>query len=262
MHIADPFRIKIAVHYAQHELRKLFPGVRDAAAWQSLDAEIAEWPKKLLPRDFWNGVHGISMGFRLKSIVPWLTSLNMHWAEKELPLAELWFGGRFDLLASLDIPESAATLREWLSLPENKELLEKTRKNMAEKAAETAPRDDFPLFVVKKDGDKLRVIDGNRRLLQAIANEKNTLPAVVGEPIGQPALYEHWVPTSLLVDLIFWHKRQIENGRDNTKTAARLIAELIRDSSAGRYEFVNRAVHRDDEIHLRLRKAVEEITPL
>ena len=38
-----------------------------------------------------------------------------------------------------------------------------------------------------------------------------------------------------------------------------MIAELIRNSSAGRKEFNERAVHRDDELHLKLAEAVKII---
>ncbi|TSC52813.1 MAG: hypothetical protein LiPW39_538, partial [Parcubacteria group bacterium LiPW_39] len=72
-------------------------------------------------------------------------------------------------------------------------------------------------------------------------------------------LFEHWVPTSLLVDLVFWHKRQLELGRETTEAVARTIAELIRDSSAGRIELAQRAVHRDDEADERLLQAVAKI---
>ena len=82
---------------------------------------------------------------------------------------------------------------------------------------------------------------------------------MAGESIAEPPIFEHWVPTSLLVDLIFWHKRQMEVGKDTTETTAQMIAELIRNSSAGRKEFNERAVHRDDELHLKLAEAVKII---
>lgn len=257
-HLFDPFRQKIAVRYAQHELRKLLPSLRKASLWKLIDKQIEEWSEKLLFRDFWNGIHGISIGFRLKSLVPWITSLNMQWAEKDVAVDELWFGGKFGPIASLGVSEASLEVRESLFLPKHRKLLEQTRKNLVEKSVESAPRDDFPIFVVRKE-EKLRVIDGNRRLLQAIVNQKNTIRAFAGEPIAEPPLYEHWVPTSLLVDLVFWYKRQVQIGRKTTNAVARIIAELIRDSSAGRLEFAQRSIHRDNEIHMRLLGAVAKI---
>ncbi len=82
---------------------------------------------------------------------------------------------------------------------------------------------------------------------------------MVGEPVGEPVLYEHWVPTSLLVDLVFWYKRQVRAGHETTEVVARLIAELIRDSSAGRIEFVERSIHRDKKLEVQLLDAVAKI---
>jgi len=263
-HLSEPFRQKIAIRYAQQEFRKLLPQLRNQVLWQSIDEQIKNWYEELSIRNFWNAIHGISMGFRLKSLVPWITSLNIKWAEKEVPIEELWFGGKFGPIASLGGSESAAEVKEKLFLPENQKLFEQTRQKLEQEWIKTAPRDNFPIFVVRKShGDssekKLRVIDGNRRLLQAIVDKKDSILATVGEPVGEPVLYEHWVPTSLLVDLVFWCKRQVRAGRETTEVVARLIAELIRDSSAGRVEFAERSIHRDKKLDVQLLEAVAKI---
>lgn len=227
-HLYELLRRKIAICYAQHEMRKLLPKLREASLWRSIDKQIRGWYEELSIRNFWNGIHGISMGFRLKSLVPWITSVNIKWEEKNVPVKELNFGGKF----------STVYLKSGV--------------------LKTAPRDHFPIFVLVKKG-KLVVIDGNRRLLKAIADKKDTISAFVGKPIAKPVLYEHWVPTSILVDLVFWHEQQALFGREITETIARTIAELIRDSSAGRIEFAERAIHKDDEIHMRLLLAVTKI---
>lgn len=263
-HLSESLRREIAVRYVQQEFRKLLPQLRDDVLWQSIDEQVQKWYEELSIRNFWNAIHGISMGFRLKSLVPWITSFNVQWSEKEVPLDELWFGGKFGPIKSLGCSESAKEVKEKLFLPENQKLLEQTRQKLEEEAAKTAPRDKFPIFVVRKShGDStektLRVVDGNRRLLQAIVNKKDTIGAVVGEPVGEPALYEHWVPTSLLVDLVFWYKRQIRAGRETTEVVARAIAQLIRDSSAGRIEFAERSIHRDKKLDVQLLEAVAKI---
>ena len=257
-HFDEPLRRRIAIQFAQKEMRKLLPKFRDASIWQSMDKQIEEWQEKLGMIAFWNGIHGISMGFGSKSLIPLITSLNIKWTEKDLPVEELWFGGKFFTVSHLENAESAAAVKEQLFQPDNKELLEKTIKLMKERATETAPRNDYPIFAIRKE-EKLRVIDGNRRLLQAIANGKNTIKAYVGEPIAKPPIYEHWVPTQILVELVFWHKQQTLSGRDTTDATAKVIAELIRDTSAGRLEFAEHGVHRDDKIHMKLFKAVQKI---
>lgn len=257
-HLSDPFRRSIAVRYAQQELRKLLPQFQDEAIWESIDKQVEQWWDALSVRNFWNGIHGISMGFRLKSLVPWLTSLHIQWIEKDAPVEELWFGGKFGPIKELDISGASTAVKQIIFLPEHRELLKQTRKRLKGLLDESAPRDDYPIFVVRKEG-QLRVIDGNRRLLKAIVNQKERIRAVVGEPTADPPFYEHWVPTSLLVELVFWHKQQVQAGRDTIDITARNIVELIRDSSAGRIEFFERAVHKDDEIHVKLSERVEQI---
>lgn len=258
-HLSNYSRREIAVRFIQHEFRKLLPALRDASLWQMIDSEIRKWYEELSMRNFWNGVHGISMGFRLKSIVPWITSLNVQWTEKDVPIEELWFGGKFDSVVPQAGSESVSDVKEWVYRLENKDILEQIQKNQEERSIQTAPRDDFPIFVVLKDG-KLRIIDGNRRVLRVLlANGENSIRAAVGEPTAKPVFYEHWVPTQLLVDLVFWYKRQAELGWETTDATAKVIAELIRDSSAGRIEFAECSIHRDDELHMRLLRAVDGV---
>lgn len=95
--------------------------------------------------------------------------------------------------------------------------------------------------------------------MRAIANGEDKLKSYVGTPLAEPLIYEHWVPTSLLVELVFWHKRQAQSGRDTIETVARNIAELIRDSSAGRREFVERTIRKSDETHMLLLNSVTKI---
>lgn len=257
-HLYEPLRIKIAVQYVQGEMRKLFPELREEVLWSAMDKQIEDWYKNLGVRNFWNATHGISMGFRLKSLVPWITSLNIKWEEKEIPIKDLWFGGQFGPIKEMECSQSAADVKDKIFQEENKEILDKSKKILREKRDETASRDYFPIFVVKKK-EKFTVIDGHRRLLQAIVDKKENILAVVGEPIAEPPLFEHWIPTSLLVDLVFGHKRQMESGNDTTETTARMIAELVRNSSAGRKEFNERAVHQDDELHFKLAGVVNKI---
>ena len=218
-HLYEPLRRQIAIQYIQHEWRKLFPRLHGKELWQSIDKQIADWYEVLTIRNFWNAIHGITIGFRLTSIVPWITSLNIKWEEKDIPINELEYS---------------------------------KQKN------DGKPLNNDPIFVIRKE-EKLRVIDGNNRVIKAITEGKTSIRAFVGEPTAEPPLFEHWVPTSLLVDLVFWHKKHFQADRDTTETIAKTIAELIRDSSAGQIEFEERAVHKDDEIHMKLLEAVQKI---
>lgn len=258
-HLSEPLRRKIATNYIQHEFRKLFLQLRGQSIWQLMDEQVEKWYEQLSIRNFWNAIHGITMGFRLTSIVPWITSLNIKWVEEDIAIDDLWLRAKFHPVTPPDISESVQEVRKWLLAPEHNQILEQTKKYFAEKANETESRDYFPIFVVRKDKEKLRVIDGNGRLLKTIISGEKKIKAFVGEPVTEPILYEHWVPTSLLVDLVFWHKRQKELKKETTENTAKVIAELIRDSSAGRIEFTERAIHKDDEIHKQLLQAVTKI---
>jgi hypothetical protein len=231
------------------------PQLRDLKTWEVIDHGVGEWYERLAPENFWNTIHGMSIGLRLKSLVPILTSLNVKWAEKDIAVNELWFGGKFGPIKIFNCAESVSDLKLYLTQPENKEVFKQELKASDERSLETTPRDHFPVFVVRED-EKYRVIDGNRRLLRAILKNQDNIFAAVGEPRGTPMLYEHWVPTSLLVDLVFWHNKQMMSGIDITAETAKVIFEMIRNSSMGRREFENRAVHRDDETHKKLLDAV------
>ena len=75
----------------------------------------------------------------------------------------------------------------------------------------------------------------------------------------KPVFYEHWVPTTLLIDLVYLYKWQNISGRENTVKYAETIAEIIRDTSAGQFEFFERVIHEDDEVYAELSKMVSEI---
>jgi len=263
-HLYEPLRRQIAVKYAQQESRKLFPSLLNASAWKSIDKSIISWYNpndKFSIRTLYNGIHGISMGFRLKSLVPWLTSLNIAWKETEVPLAELWFGGQFGPIKFLKVSERAADVQKNIFKSQNKIILKKTQDIILSENQKTAPRDNFPVFAVLKlhygsSQKTLRVIDGNRRLVKAILNKKKTILTAVGEPLSDPVLCEHWVPTQILVDLVFWYEEQIKAGRDTTSETAKIIAELIRHTSAGRTEFAERSIHKEEKTHKVLLTAV------
>ena len=216
-------------------MRKLLPAVRDEETWRLIDAQIASWYEALTIRNFWNAVHGISLGFHLTNFVSWITSVNIKWEERDVSVDDLWFGSR-RLADTLMVEESAPMVREGLFLSEHTQLRTEEQEKNEEILNSTAPRDQFPIFVIRKDKNRLRVVDGNTRLLHAIFSQKTTIRAVVGEPIGGSVFSEQWVPTSLLVDVVFWHEQQGLLKRDTTQACAVVIAELIRDSSAGQKE--------------------------
>lgn len=246
-HLSEPLRRSIAVRYVQHELRKLLPSLRDAVAWSTVDADVLRWfdgnPTLAPVRDFWNGVHGISMGFKLKHIVPYVTSLHLTWREEDIDIDALKFGSVLEEIHATRYDPSVSNVRRWFFDPLHHKELAAARTAHEERSAQTVPRDDYPIFVTRKDG-VLRVHDGNRRLLRAILFGQPTILAVIGEPCGEPLLFEHWVPTSLLLDLVSLHRyRFAMEDNDATRHIAETIARLIRHSTAGIHELNHRCLH-------------------
>lgn len=262
-HITDPFRIKIAVGYVQHELRKLFPNIKDPQTWQVLDQAVLDMAENKNPtlapiRDFWNGVDGISQGFRLKNIVTRLTSLHYHWEEKNIGITDLTFGTTFEELDMFPAHITAEVVQQWYFDPKNKSQLAKALLAHKKRSSQTAPRDQFPLIVFQKD-ERILVSDGNRRLLQVILNQQPKVRVYLGKAIASPDIYEQWVPTSFFTNLVSINRYYSKTLPKITQSVAMVIACSIKDSQAGRYEFFQRSLHQNAEADLKLSQAVKSI---
>jgi len=64
-HLQESIRLKIATDYLRHEMRKIFPSIRNKKIWKIIDEEIINLPnnKTMAPvRDFWNFVDAICLG--------------------------------------------------------------------------------------------------------------------------------------------------------------------------------------------------------
>lgn len=264
-HLYDPLRRKIATDYIHHELRKLFPSIRDKKMWAQLDNDVLKWwnenPTMAPIRDFWNGLHGISMGFKLKNIAAWLTSANIKWEEKETSIENLWFGSTLDDLKQISEKPSAKEVRDWFFDPSHKSSFDIARQRAQKEVETTTKRNHFPIIAIKKQG-KLIVTDGNRRLLQTILENKDSILAAVGEPIAEPLIFESWIPTSMLCELVSLNRYWSTIGIDRSANFAEIIAELIKTSLAGRIEFLERATQNSLESDLKLVKIVEELLNL
>lgn len=149
-HFYEPIRREIATRYAQHEFRKLLPQLREESLWKSIDQQIENWYEELSERNFWNAIHGISMGFRLKSLVPLITSLNLKLEEKEVPIEEFWFGGKFDAVGDLGSSESASDVKEKIFLPESEEILKDVQERQKNILQELPPEIMIPHLLFTK----------------------------------------------------------------------------------------------------------------
>jgi hypothetical protein len=72
-------------------------------------------------------------------------------------------------------------------------------------------------------------------------------------------VFESWVPTPVLLELVLAHRRSHEIGNKNTEATARVIADLVVHSSSGRYEFAKRCIDADHVIDQELLLEFEKI---
>lgn len=71
-----------------------------------------------------------------------------------------------------------------------------------------------------------------------------TINIALGTPIKNPMLFEHWVPTSTLINLVHVHYYSKSFLKQNiTKEIATTIAALVKHSTAGQFEFKNRSLN-------------------
>jgi len=86
-HLSEKIREEVAVSYMKHELRKIFPSI------DTKEVDNLMKNKELnTPRDFWNGLHGISMGFKLKNILFLATAENITWQKLTVDITDITFG--------------------------------------------------------------------------------------------------------------------------------------------------------------------------
>ena len=237
-HLSDLLRRKIAVQYLQHELRKLFPSLRNSSAWENIDNEVGRWfcdnPELAPVRDFWNGFHGIVCGFKLKNLLPWLTSQNIIWQEQDLSIDQLYFGNNFSALKPFAANPTAREVREWYFHQNHQTELKDAQEVLIKYSNSTSPRDNFPIVVVFEK-NQWRVIDGNRRLLKAIFEQRAKVSAVAAHISKEPKFFETWVPTSVLLELVWLNQREFGWLGLATKPIAKTIAALIKGSQAGQH---------------------------
>ncbi len=242
-HLYDPIRRGIAEMYIKHELRKFFPSVRDITTWQQIDVDVDKWysgsPSFAPVRDFWNGLHGISMGFKLKNVVTRLTSKNVKWELNDVAVTDLSFGANFVELKALGNHPRAVDVQEYLFSEENKDILNELKKRDVLESEKTFNRDKDPI-IVSSPNKELSVVDGNRRLLHAIITNQLSIKAYTGTVVSEPELFEYWVPTSSLIDLVANHRYFQKQNESYTLSVAVVIGELVKNSAAGRIELVHR----------------------
>lgn len=252
-HIFEPIRLEIAVSYLKGELRKLFSGLR-GKSWEKLDKEIellASNPNLAFPRDFWNGIWGIAMGFKLKiGMLDYITAENVVWKKENLSVSRFQFGVKFH--SKNHLPLSA---QERIVYYQKNPVEVKKDYQKAQKLSKTSEsRDELPIIAMEKivKGQLvLSIYDGNRRLQKAILEERRKILAYTGKfRTKKKVPLNFWLPTPLIMELVWRAKSCFDE--EKTIKAKKILTTLrsfLRFSESGWYELENRAVTSNEKFN-------------
>jgi len=250
-HLYEPIREEIAISYIQHEFRKLLWKV-PGKYFPAIDKDIADWmnsPQLATPRDFWNGFHGIAMGFKLKiGLIYLITAENIKWSKENHPTLNLWFGvEQKETLTIKSGKISVKEVSEFYSKIENRAKKKQFIRLNQKLSEETPPRDRHPIIVIEKMEDKQlvnSVYDGNRRLSKAALNGKRKILTYLGTYTTEKRIPQnYWIPTSLLMDNLFFAKIAYDQKDERLfEHYMEILKDMLSKSDSAVYEMKERAL--------------------
>jgi hypothetical protein len=256
-HLYEQIRREIGVDYVRHELRKYLPSIK-GEVWKRIDQDIEGWfdeaPFLYPVRDFWNGVHGIMMGFKLYShLLNFITGENVRWTKEEIELELLNFGTVNSLVKEM-VPEGNEVRLAMSGYLKNERLRKSHLEEMQKWYEITEERSTNPIIVTQKriEGkDKLVVYDGNGRTTLAVLKGRGKILAYVGRFVDERRQPEnYWLPTSLLMEIVHFVKKAREMGDDNLYGSyVRVLRDMLDRSESGRYEMLNRVVPKGSKFY-------------
>ena len=250
-HIHEPIRSEIAKSYVQHEFRKLLWRI-PKEYFKKIDKDISDWlisPELAIPRDFWNGFHGIAMGFKLKiGLIYLITAENIKWKKVDYPVEKLWFGvEQRETKLIRDGKLSAKEVKNYYSKRENISHKMKFLKLNDKLSKETSPRDRHPIIAIQGTVDKelvYSVHDGNRRLAKAILENKKNILAYLGTyETKEKEPRNYWIPTSVLMDNLFFAKTAYDQKSEELfNNYMETLKDMLKKSESSVYEMKERAL--------------------
>lgn len=252
-HLEEKIRQEVAREYIKHEIKKLFIGL-PKDYFSKIDKEIEGWAysnELSWPRDFWNGFHGIAMGFKLKiGLIYLVTAENIVWRKKILNADELYFGVSNSATDTVGNEErSAKAMKEFFENNSKQRKIELAKTKIYRKGGEN--REEDPIIVVERD-DRLSIYDGNGRFTKKILEGKYQIDAFVGSYKSQEKFPKnYWLPTSLLMDNLYYLYEAIKN-KDEILIDAyiKILKDMISHSESGKYEFWERALTSKNELRM------------
>ncbi len=259
-HLHEKVRRDIAEEYFSHEFRKFFSTVSEKETWEKIDRDIGSWYQEhynFAPiRDFWNGLHGISRGFKLKNIVSFLTSEHISWTIEEMEIDSFYFMAAFDVFEKIGEKPSVLQVKQFVeNLAQNeREFLEKEYQTVYSHPNNV---DHYAVMVVERNGKNV-ILEGNRRVMKALLGSVPKIKVAFGKQVGTPLIFNDWIPTSLLQDLASLNRADAYGKSASTEAIAEVIVGFVQNSTIGQQEFFERAVSIKNEYDKKLMEIVED----
>lgn len=235
-HLSEEIRFEVAISYLKHELRKLFPTISEVEV-----EKLVENKNLALPRDFWNGIHGVGMGFKLHiGFIYLLTAENITWTYETIDIKSLSFGVDRDLtqMASSRSVEKVVEFLEANPSEYEKYLIEFKKTWVDDKRRETDP----VIIAEKKAG--LAIYEGNGRLEKMIMDKVETTKGYIGRyTTDKKVPLNYWLPTSVIMDFLLFVYRAIdEKDQELFENQMHVLRSMLRDSQSGKIELMERAL--------------------
>lgn len=231
-HLYEKIREEVAVSYLKHELRKIFPSI-DTKEIEGLmnNKELAT------PRDFWNGVHGVGMGFKLHiGFIYLITAENIKWTRGKIAIDKLSFGVDREVTKLAETREVKKIIESKIDIPKIDWVEDKQR--------------EFdPIIVIEKE-EGLTVYEGNGRLNKFLIEKREEIDTYVGRYTTEAkSPINYWLPTSVIMDVLFFAYQAIKSKDDQLlEKYCVILKDMMKNSESGKYEFVNRALTSKPEI--------------
>lgn len=250
-HIYEPIRYEVAENYLVHELRKLFETVgKNYPDVLETDIRKLKNSKELAnPRDFWNGFHGICMGFKLKiQLIYIVTAENVRWERKMVPINNIRFGAELDQTREISAGKLLAKeVRDFYLDPINMEKRNKYLKIAGNYFDDNLRgKDPLSAFVLSNQpSQEVTIFDGNGRLGRIVLSpDINEVDCYVGEFTSESKVPTNtWVPTTLLMENLYYAKKAYDRGDNSTfNKYLEVVADMVKDSEAGRFDLIDRSI--------------------
>lgn len=251
-HLSGKIREEVAVNYLKHELKKIFPSINN----EEISSILERGCGLSFPRDFWNGVHGIGMGFKLHiGLIYLLTAENIMWTKEKLNIEDLYFGTERKNTETIGSKSIKKLIEFYKEHPEEKSA---AKKNLIDGWVQVNNSELDPIIVNDKN-EGLAVYEGHNRVEKIMLDDKKIVEAYVGRyttKIKRPQNY--WLPTSLLMDNLFYVYQAIENEDEELFAAQiKVLKNMLQYSESGKIEFRERALTSKPEIREKIITALE-----